>query len=100
MNLAVRLSVFCVGLGELVHPLVREPQKTSGIARTHLQLSGSEYPDRMSSRAGGASVLFVGLLSKYRVGPNRLRRRSRQPDVVHDGGLARIADEQLQRLSD
>ena len=51
------LSVFRFSLGELMHPLMRQPEEASGIARAHLQLPGSEYANRTSSGAGGASVL-------------------------------------------
>ncbi len=68
-------------------------EKPGGVLSAHLQLSGSQDQ-------GGASLLFVGLPAKGRVGPNRLCRGTRQLHVVHDGDLARIVDEQLQRLSD
>lgn len=94
------LSTFRFRLAELMHPLMRQPEEAGGIARAHLQLSCSEYADRTSGGAGGASVLFVGLPAPGRVGPNRLRRRARQLHVVHNRGLARIVDEQFQRLPD
>ena len=80
-------------LRELVHTLMGQPEKTSGIARAHLQFSGSQDPDGASSRSGCTSVFFVGLLAKSRVGPNRPCRGIRQFHVVHDGSLARIVDE-------
>jgi hypothetical protein len=87
-------------LRELVDTLMRQPQETSSVARALLQLSGSQYADRASSRAGCASVLFVGLLAKCRVRSNRPCRGTRQLHVAHDRGRAGIVDEQLQRLSD
>ena len=68
---------------------MRQPQETSGIARAHLQFSGSQDADGASSRSGCTSVFFVGLLAKSRVGPNRPCRGTRQLHVVHNGGLAR-----------
>ena len=43
---------------ELMHPLMRQPKETSGIACAHLQSSCSQYPDSASSGA----ALRVGLL--------------------------------------
>jgi hypothetical protein len=93
------LSVVRFGLRELVHALMRQPEEAGGVARAHLQFSGSQYLDGASSSSGCASVFFISLLAKGRVGPNRLGRGAWQLHVVHDGGLARITDEKFQRLS-
>jgi len=79
---------------------MRQPQETSGVARAHLQFSGSQHANGASSRSGCPPVFFVGLLAKSRVGANCPRRGTRQLHVVHDAGLAGIVDEQFQRLSD
>jgi hypothetical protein len=39
-------------LRKLMYALMRQPQETSGIARAHLQFSGSQHADIASSRAG------------------------------------------------
>ena len=98
LSLARILSVAFL-LRELVYALMRQSQETSSIARAHLQCSGSQDADGASSCEGRPSVVFIGLLAKSRVGANCPRRGTRQLHVVHDVGLARIIDEQFQRLS-
>jgi len=81
-------------------PLVRQAQQPRGVSCAHLQAPSAQDPHGLSSRTCCASVLFVGLLAKSRVRPNRPCGGSRQLHVVHYGGRAGIVDEQFQRLSD
>jgi hypothetical protein len=87
-------------LRQLVHALMRQAKEPGGVARAHLQFSGSQYVNGASSRAGCPPVFFVGLLAKSRVGPDRLGRGGWQLHVINNRGLAGIVDEQLQRLAD
>jgi hypothetical protein len=75
-------------LRELVHTLMRQPKETSGIARAHLERSGSQDLHGRSSRSDCPSVFLVGLLAGSRVRPDRPCRGWWQLHVVDNGGRA------------
>jgi hypothetical protein len=84
---------------KLVDPLVRQTEELRSVTRTHLEASAAQHANGATGGGGGTPVFVVGLLSKPRVGANRLLRTRRKLDVVDDLRPLRVVDEQSHRLS-